>query len=158
MTTRKRSGSGSKRHFREKVVQIYECIFKGDDMSANNALFWDEFFLLKPKVSIIEAEIQKMTLEQFAAAKQNINLVFNQGIDVLDQQNSIRVAYSLQTLCSILHSIFKKSLESQIDCVEFLRGFENYETKIQKLLTTCQTYLEGTYANECFTYFDLIVT
>ncbi|CAH0553527.1 unnamed protein product [Brassicogethes aeneus] len=143
MTTRKRSGSGSKRHFREKVVQIYECIFKGEDMSTNNILFWEEFFLLKPKVSIIESEIQKMTLEQFTASKQNINLVFNQGIDILDQQNSIRVAYSLQTLCAILNSIFKKAIDAQIDCIEFLTGFENYETKIQKLLTICQTYLEG---------------
>ncbi|KAJ8952699.1 hypothetical protein NQ318_021015 [Aromia moschata] len=143
MTTRKRSGSGSKRQFKEKVVQIYECLFKGEDVSHHNALFWDEFFLLKPKVANIENEVQKMTVDQLQNAKQNINLLFSHCVEILDQQNNIRVAYGMLTLCSLLHAIFKKALDNQIDAIEFLSGFDNLVIKIQKLLIICQSYLEG---------------
>ncbi|KAG5894079.1 hypothetical protein JTB14_003936 [Gonioctena quinquepunctata] len=143
MTTRKRSGSGSKRQFKEKVVQIYECLLKGEDVSHQNVLFWDEFFLLKPKVVTIENEIQKLSLEQLQAAKQNINLLFSQCIEILDQQHSIRVAYGMLTLCALLNAIFKKSLDTQIDVIEFFTGFDNLANKIQKLLSICQSYLEG---------------
>ncbi|XP_018578571.1 UPF0668 protein C10orf76 homolog [Anoplophora glabripennis] len=142
MGTRKRSGSGSKRQFKEKVVQIYECLLKGEDVSQNE-LFWDEFFLLKPKVTNIENEIQKMSVEQLQTAKQNINLLYSHCIEVLDQQHNIRVAYGLLTLCALLHAIFKKALDTQIDVIEFLTGFDNLETNTQKLLNICQTYLEG---------------
>ncbi|VEN62274.1 unnamed protein product [Callosobruchus maculatus] len=143
MATRKRSGSGSKRQFKEKVVQIYECLLKGEDVTQHNALFWDEFFLLKPKVATLENEIQKMSIDQLQAAKQNINILFNQCVDVLDQQNNIRVAYGMLTLCTLLDSVFKKALENQLDAIEFLTGFENLPLKTQRLLTLCQTYLEG---------------
>ncbi|CAG9858277.1 unnamed protein product [Phyllotreta striolata] len=142
MSTRKRSGSGSKRQFKEKVVQIYECLLKGEDVSHHNALFWEEFFLLKPKVATIENEIQKLSLEQLQAAKQNINILFSQCIEILDQQN-IRVAFGLLTLSAVLHAIFKKGLDGQIDAVEFLMGFENLVPKLQKLLKMCQSFLEG---------------
>lgn len=143
MTTRKRSGSGSKRQFKEKVVQIYECLLKGEDISNHNVQFWKEFFLLKPKVATIENEIQKMSVEQLQVAKQNINLLFNQCIETLDQQQGIRVAYGLLTLCALVHAIFKKSLDTQLDAIEMLTGFDNMIVKIQNLLNICQTYLEG---------------
>lgn len=146
MTTRKRSGSGSKRQFKEKVVQIYECLLRGDDVSNQNILFWEEFFLLKPNIITLENEILKMSSEQLQSAKQNINILLNQCIEILDQrdqQHSIRVAYSFLTLAVLLNSIFKKSLESQIDAMDLLNGGDNFGVRIQKLLNICQGYLEG---------------
>lgn len=146
MSTRKRSGSGSKRQFKEKVVQIYECLLKGEDVSNQNSLFWEEFFLLKPNITTLENEILKMTPEQLQVAKQNINLLFNQCIAILEQkehQHSVRVAYDLLTLCILLHSLFKKPVEYQSDVMELLNGCENFALKIQKLLGICQNYLEG---------------
>lgn len=51
MAMRKRSGSGSKRQYKEKVLLIYESFFKGDEPTLTNPHFWDELFLLRPKVS-----------------------------------------------------------------------------------------------------------
>lgn len=54
MSSRKRSGSGSKRP-KEKVVYIYEMIFRTDfkDPTKTNPEFWHEFFLLQPNVDIL---------------------------------------------------------------------------------------------------------
>ncbi|CAG9769602.1 unnamed protein product [Ceutorhynchus assimilis] len=147
MTSRKRSGSGSKRQFKEKVVQIYETILKGEEIRSNNPLPWEEFFLLKPKLTTFETEILKLSTEQLQAAKPNLNELFSQCIEILADNTSIRAAYGLQTLCGFLHSIFRKfgdgQTESNIQAIEFLSGFDNYVSYLQKLLDFCQVFLEG---------------
>lgn len=83
MATRKRSGSGSKRP-KEKVVYIYELLFRGEDPAKTNTEFWNEFFLLQPNVDSLESEFTKLTAEQLLAVKENINLMFTQCIEILD--------------------------------------------------------------------------
>lgn len=142
MTTRKRSGSGSKRQLKEKVVQIYELFFKGDDLSKNNPTFWDEFFLLKPKVSYLENEIMKLTPDQLTSLRGNLNLLFSQCIETLSHEHNIRVVYSMQTLCALVSSIYKKvTAESGFDVIHLLMGFQSAEEKMQQLLHHCHVFL-----------------
>ncbi|XP_066992007.1 armadillo-like helical domain-containing protein 3 isoform X2 [Anabrus simplex] len=146
MTSRKRSGSGSKRQLKEKVVQIYESFFKGEDPSLGNPNFWEELFLLKPKVPSLEAEIQKLSGEQLVALKENINILFKQCISTLGHEHHIRVVYALQTLCALIHSIYKKtSGEYGFDIINILMGFEMAEKLMQDLLDHCNNFLTGDY-------------
>lgn len=50
MAMRKRSGSGSKRQHKGKLVPIYESFFKGEDLTSAHPNFWNELFLIKPMV------------------------------------------------------------------------------------------------------------
>lgn len=144
MTTRKRSGSGSKRQLKEKVVQIYELFFKGEDLAKANPSFWDEFFLLKPKVVYLEAEIQKITPEQFGSVRENINSLFIQCIETLGHEHNIRVVYSMQTLCALVHAVYRKTTaESGYDVISLLMGFEAAEENMQALLHHCHNFLTG---------------
>lgn len=93
MAMRKRSGSGSKRHLKGKVVQIYESFFRGEDLTSDNPTFWDEFFLLKPKIPQLEAEIQKLSADQLINMKENINLLVAQCIEMLGQEHHIRYIF-----------------------------------------------------------------
>ncbi|PNF13866.1 UPF0668 protein C10orf76 [Cryptotermes secundus] len=146
MTSRKRSGSGSKRQLKEKVVQIYELFFKGEDPSLGNPNFWDELFLLKPKVSSLEAEIQKLNGEQLIAIKENISALFKHCIATLGHEHHIRVVYALQTLCAVIHSIYKKtSAEFGFDVINILMGFEVADQMMQMLLDHCSNFLTGEY-------------
>lgn len=85
MSSRKRSGSGSKRP-KEKVVYIYEMIFKSDfeDPTKTNAEFWQEFFLLQPNVECLESEMTKLSCELLIQLKENINLLFCRCIEMLE--------------------------------------------------------------------------
>lgn len=90
MAMRKRSGSGSKRDLKEKVVQIYESFFKGEELACDNPSFWDEFFLLKPNMPQLQAEIHKLSVDQLMNMKDNINLFVKQCIEILGQEHYIR--------------------------------------------------------------------
>lgn len=85
MSSRKRSGSGSKRP-KEKVVHLYEMIFRSDfdDPTKSNTEFWQEFFLLQPNVESLESEIVRLSTDQLLSLKKNINLLFCRSIELLD--------------------------------------------------------------------------
>lgn len=84
---RKRSGSGSKRP-KEKVVYIYELLFRGEDPVNNKESwineFWDSFFLLQPNVESLENELTKLSNDQLLLVKGNIKLLFTQCIQMLE--------------------------------------------------------------------------
>ena len=45
---------------------MYECLTRGDDTDRHATFggnFWGEFFLLRPKISVLEAEIGKVGAE-----------------------------------------------------------------------------------------------
>ncbi|XP_041979740.1 armadillo-like helical domain-containing protein 3 [Aricia agestis] len=144
MAMRKRSGSGSKRHLKEKVVQIYESFFKGEDLTSSNPTFWDEFFLLKPKIPQLEAEMQKLTAEQMVNMKENINLLVSQCIEMLGQEHHIRLVYALQTFSAILTTIYDRvRQDASINMKHVLLGTDNANIRMQKLLEHCSTILSG---------------
>lgn len=98
MSSRKRSGSGSKRP-KEKVVYIYEMIFRTDfkEPTKANPEFWHEFFLLQPNVESLENEITKLSCEQLIALKGNINSLFCRCIEMLDSGKLIHLFSLSQT-------------------------------------------------------------
>ncbi|MPC21427.1 UPF0668 protein C10orf76 [Portunus trituberculatus] len=67
---------GVRRHLKEKVVQMYEDLFHGVDPCINNPRFWEDLFLLKPKMSALEGEISRCTSDQLVGLKDNINTLF----------------------------------------------------------------------------------
>ncbi|CAK1585365.1 unnamed protein product [Parnassius mnemosyne] len=142
MAMRKRSGSGSKRHLKEKVVQIYESFFRGEDLTSDNPTFWDEFFLLKPKIPQLEAEIHKLSVEQLDNMKDNINMLVAQCIEMLGQEHHIRLVYALQTFSALLTTMYQRaSQDSNINIKMILLGNDDF--KMQKLLEHCSTVLSG---------------
>ncbi|XP_059057213.1 armadillo-like helical domain-containing protein 3 [Achroia grisella] len=144
MATRKRSGSGSKRHLKEKVVQIYESFFRGEDLTTDNPTFWDEFFLLKPKIPQLEAEIHKLSVEQLLNMKESINLLVTQCIEMLGQEHHIRLVYALQTLSALIITMYQRVIQdSNLNVKVVLIGTENADTKMQKLFEHCSTILSG---------------
>ncbi|XP_060801499.1 armadillo-like helical domain-containing protein 3 [Amyelois transitella] len=144
MATRKRSGSGSKRHLKEKVVQIYESFFRGEDLTSDNPTFWDEFFLLKPKIPQLEAEILKLSVEQLMNMKESINLLVSQCIEMLGQEHHIRLVYALQTLSALLITMYQRvGQDSSLNIKAILIGTDNADVKMQKLFEHCSTILSG---------------
>ncbi|XP_046565676.1 armadillo-like helical domain-containing protein 3 [Haliotis rubra] len=141
-----RKGSHSKMALKEKIVQIYEAFFQGEDPSRGNANFWDELFLLKVNTSYIENEIEKLSGEGLLSLKDNLNMLFYQCVEALAQDNLIRVVNALHTLCALIRGIFRKSLGNYgFDVINLLIGFDSAESVMQSLIENLNRFLTGDY-------------
>lgn len=135
MSMRKRSGSGGKKVLKEKVVQLYEGFFRGDQVAVSNANFWEEFFLLKPKMAALEAEIGSLQADQLAGVRENLNSLVHECIQHLGNVHQIKVVYALQTLVGVMRAVYKKCAQlSGFDLVNFLIGFDRADQEMALLL------------------------
>ena len=83
-------GGSSSVAFKEKVVQMYEVLLRGEDpVTSFGPNFWCDFFLLKPKVMVMEAETAKLTAEQLLNARPNLNRfsLFQLSVAQTDRRN-----------------------------------------------------------------------
>lgn len=144
MSSRKRSGSGSKRP-KEKVVFIYELIFRGEDPRKNNFEFWNEFFLLQPNVEALELELNKQTIDQLVGVKENINELFSRCVEIIGDSHPKRIFNGLQTLAALIHGFFRKAAGEQggngFDIINTLIGFEEAEERMTSLAVLCNKFL-----------------
>jgi len=144
MSVRKRSGSGGKRALKEKIVEVYESLFRGDQIALGNSNYWEEFFLLKPKMAVLEGEIGKLQADQLAGMRDNLNALFHECVAHLSHQHQIRVVYALQTLVGVIRAVYKKCVQlSGFDLVNFLIGFDRAEQEMSILLTSVNRFLSG---------------
>ncbi|KAK7109032.1 armadillo-like helical domain-containing protein 3 [Littorina saxatilis] len=139
-----RKASNQKMALKEKIVQIYEAFFQGEDPSYGNPNFWDELFLLKVNTTFLETEIEKLNGEGLVNMKDNFNLLFFRATECLKQENPIRVVNAMQTLCALVRGIFRKSHGScGFDVINLLVGFDSAETVMQTLVECLNAFLTG---------------
>ncbi|KAH0560266.1 armadillo-like helical domain-containing protein 3 [Cotesia glomerata] len=164
MAMRKRSGSGSKRQHKGKLIPIYESLFKGEDLTSGHPNFWNEVFLIKPIVPHIENEILKMSAEQLSTCKNNLNALVCHSIDTLIDEHPFRVVYALQTLAAVIQSIYKKASQNGCDfnLIDVLIGLKDAEERMTTLMQHCNTFLLGEYPDSlkalCLKLLLIIVT
>ena len=146
MSVRKRNSSGGKRMFKEKIIEIYESLFRGEPVGVGNVNFWEEFFLLKPKMSALEGEINKLQADQLAGMRDNLNSLFHECVGHLSHSHQIRVVYALQTLVGVIRAVYRKCVQlSGFDLVNFLIGFDRAEQEMSILISCVCKFLSEEY-------------
>ncbi|XP_042904338.1 armadillo-like helical domain-containing protein 3 isoform X2 [Parasteatoda tepidariorum] len=137
---------GSNRPLKEKIVQIYEAFFQGEDPSHSNQNFWDEFFLLRPNLSFLESKFNSMTFEDVCSLKDTINNLFHHCVRILMDGNQIRCMNALQTMCALVHGVYRKTpSEFGFDIIDILLGFSSAEGQMQILIQQLSQYLINDY-------------
>ncbi|XP_037085704.1 armadillo-like helical domain-containing protein 3 [Pollicipes pollicipes] len=145
MASRLRPGS-QKKQMKEKIVQIYESFFRGEDLVASNANFWDELFLLKPKVVVLETELSRLSGEQLVALKTPLNQLFARCVAVACDEHLLRAAHALQTLAGVVAGVCRQTRpEPSPDPVDLLPGCDAAEREMGVLCGRCAELLAGPY-------------
>lgn len=133
---------GSKRPFKEKIVQIYEAFFRGEDPSCGNSNFWDEFFLLRANLGFLVKKFEDLSYEELSALKETVNNLFYQCVQILKDGNQIRAMNSLQTLCALVHGVFSKNhVDYGFDIINILIGFNSADQLMQTLIEQLSHFL-----------------
>ncbi|ODM95975.1 hypothetical protein Ocin01_10702 [Orchesella cincta] len=151
MSLRKTSAhSLGKKQLKEKIIQIYEQLLQGEDPSLANSNFWDEFFLLKPKPSVLETELSKLRGDQLNYLKPIIRSLFTHCVSVLGETNSnshhIKICNSFQTMVGLVDGVVKLiKTEFGYDLLDALMGFESATRVINDLLNNSSSILTGEY-------------
>jgi len=129
---------------KEKIVEVYEGLFRGDEINVGNTNYWEEFFLLKPKMAVLEGEIGRLQADQLAGMRENLNALFHECVAHLAHTHQIRVLYALQTLVGVIRAVYKKCVQlSGFDLVNFLIGFDRAEQEMSILTTHVNRFLVG---------------
>ena len=73
-------------------------------------------FIVFFKVNHLEAEMAKLTADQFVSCRPNLNRLFEECLVNLEcRERPIRVVYALQTLCGLVKAVFRKQVKFQIE-------------------------------------------
>lgn len=135
-----------KKNFKEKIIIFYDTIFNGDDITGSYPNIWSEIFLLKAHVSHLEQTIESKSVDELLKVKDNLNELFDRCCQALKEDHQIRILNSLQTLCVLMRSVFRKKFNDfGYDVINILVGFDRAEDVMQRLLETLSGILLGDY-------------
>uniref|UniRef100_A0A672FFI9 Armadillo-like helical domain-containing protein n=1 Tax=Salarias fasciatus TaxID=181472 RepID=A0A672FFI9_SALFA len=126
-----RRTSSSKKPLKEKVVLMYDEIFK-EDPSKNNPRFWDELFLMKVNLEYLESKLESVDGEEVQRIQDNINSLFHHCVQALGEEHQIKVVNALQTLCALFRGVHQKNKSaSGFDIINMLMGFDKAEQRMK---------------------------
>ncbi|KAL7063506.1 hypothetical protein AAHC03_02029 [Spirometra sp. Aus1] len=92
---------------KEKVVQIYEKFFLGQDITQGRADFWGEFFLLKVNIKVLCAFFERISQDQLTNLKPHLNRLYGECLSQADDNSHwLRVANALQTADCLVLGVF----------------------------------------------------
>nr|VZI03575.1 unnamed protein product [Spirometra erinaceieuropaei] len=92
---------------KEKVVQVYEKFFLGQDITQGRADFWGEFFLLKVNIKVLCAFFERLSQDQLTNLKPHLNRLYGECLSQADDNSHwLRVANALQTADCLVLGVF----------------------------------------------------
>lgn len=126
-----------KRDLKEKIVQIYESLFKEEQSNlvvniANNEPFWNEFFLLRANPKALLEIIDNLENADLSRCKTVINLIFTKSVLMLDFDSYIKVANASVTLLTLSKRLLIPSSNIS-NSLDILMGNTNLDVKINLL-------------------------
>ncbi|KAA3671709.1 uncharacterized protein DEA37_0004264 [Paragonimus westermani] len=125
---------------KEKVLQIYDKLFQGQDITQGRAGFWDDFFLLKVNVKWLNTHFEKAVSDDLIILKPQLNRLLLQCLHTAEHdKHRIRVANAIQTMDALVSGVYrcKTPADSTMDASEFLLNPEQVTDFMQHYTTLC---------------------
>ncbi|KAK4470267.1 hypothetical protein MN116_005839 [Schistosoma mekongi] len=128
-----------KSSLKEKVLQIYDKLFQGQDIAQGRAEFWDDFFLLKPNLKCLSVHFEKTSLEDLVRLKPQLNRLFTQCLQTAHYDgHRIRVANAIQTFDCLLSGVYKcRSPNINDELSSILLGPEHVKDVLESYISLC---------------------
>ncbi|KAI9288403.1 hypothetical protein BC943DRAFT_154840 [Umbelopsis sp. AD052] len=137
-----RSRGNGKAAYKEKVVELYEALLRGEEPFKNDPQFWSSLFLLKVKRNFLYALVHDKSEEQLLSVRDSISNIFAQCVEVMNQPTDgvmdiLRQTNAIVALTCILRAIFTKSrfTNFSFDVVNLLTRLQNADERFAKLET-----------------------
>ncbi|KAK3311996.1 hypothetical protein B0H66DRAFT_100604 [Apodospora peruviana] len=116
--------------FQQKVVQLYEALFKDEDDTEKSEGFWREFFLLKPDRRALRQILDEIRPEDLLHFELQTRQLFARAVAALKGgTQGVADLHALDTLSIFLGAVLaKKYTNPSSDIIEVLAGLDHVDT------------------------------
>ncbi|KAM7208176.1 protein of unknown function (DUF1741) domain containing protein [Naviculisporaceae sp. PSN 640] len=117
--------------FQQKVVQLYEELFKDDhdDGTEKSEGFWREFFLLKPDRASLRQILDEIRPDDLLHFELQTRQLFARAVGALKTSHGAADIHALDTLSIFLVAVLsKKYTNPSSDIIEVLSGLDHIDT------------------------------
>ncbi|KAI0006440.1 DUF1741-domain-containing protein [Xylariaceae sp. FL0662B] len=116
--------------FQQKIVQLYEELFKDDvEIEEKQEGFWREFFLLNPDRTSLQRILDELGPDDLISLQPQTRQLFFQAVACLKKGSGIADLHALETLTTFFAAVLpKKYTNPSSDIISVLAGLDQVDT------------------------------
>ncbi|EON95625.1 hypothetical protein UCRPA7_8893 [Phaeoacremonium minimum UCRPA7] len=115
--------------FQQKIVQLYDELFKEEDDGDKSEGFWKEFFLLKPDKFSLRHILDELSPGDLLQLELQCHELFTRSIQALKGTQGAADLHALDTLSTFLSAVLaKKYMNPSSDIINVLAGLDHIDT------------------------------
>ncbi|KAI1084332.1 DUF1741-domain-containing protein [Whalleya microplaca] len=116
--------------FQQKIVQLYDALFKDDeDIEEKLEGFWREFFLLNPDRASLQKTLDELGPDDLISLQPQTRQLFFQAVACLKKESGVASLHALETLTTFFAAVLpKKYTNPSSDIIAVLAGLDQVDT------------------------------
>lgn len=114
--------------FQQKIVELYEALFKDEDDHEKSEGFWKEFFLLKPDKTTLHRILLDLSPDDLLHLQAQTRQLFSRAVACIKAGSAPADAHALDTITAFLASVLpKKYTNPSSDIINVLAGLDQVD-------------------------------
>ncbi|TVY48377.1 UPF0668 protein-like protein [Lachnellula occidentalis] len=114
--------------FQQKIVELYEALFKDEDDHEKSEGFWREFFLLRPDKATLQQILDGSGPDDLLHLQAQTRQLFLRAVGCIKAGNAPADAHALDTITAFLASVLpKKYTNPSSDIINVLAGLDEVD-------------------------------
>ncbi|KAH6971824.1 hypothetical protein BKA56DRAFT_595143 [Ilyonectria sp. MPI-CAGE-AT-0026] len=115
--------------FTPKIIQLYDSLFKYDDVDEKTDGFWAEFFLLRPDRAILRSTLSKLSPNDVLLLEDRTRELFVRAIATVKTGHGVAPLHALDTLSVFLSCLLcKRYPHPSSDIMVVLAGLDHIDS------------------------------
>ncbi|TVY73372.1 UPF0668 protein-like [Lachnellula suecica] len=114
--------------FQQKIVELYEALFKDEDDNEKSEGFWREFFLLRPDKATLQRILDELSPNDLLHLQAQTRQLFLRAVGCIKAGSAPADAHALDTVTAFLVSVLsKKYNNASSDIINVLAGLDEVD-------------------------------
>ncbi|KAK6597591.1 hypothetical protein H4I96_08543 [Botrytis cinerea] len=114
--------------FQQKIVELYEALFKDEDDPDKSEGFWKEFFLLRPNKATLQTILNQLSADGLLHLQIQTRQLFSRAVGCIKAGNHPADAHALDTITAFLAAVLsKKYTNPSSDIISVLAGLDHVD-------------------------------
>ncbi|KAJ8062706.1 hypothetical protein OCU04_009226 [Sclerotinia nivalis] len=114
--------------FQQKIVELYEALFKDEDEPEKSEGFWKEFFLLRPNKATLQTILNELSADDLLHLQVQTRQFFLRAVGCIKAGNHPADAHALDTITAFLAAVLsKKYTNPSSDIISILAGLDHVD-------------------------------